>query len=130
MLILSFFAVLAFVLSVIGVHGVVTYSVSQRFQEMGIRLALGAQRADLMRLVLFHGFILLAASALAGFGAALVAAWGFAAKIDGLLFDVRAFDPLTFAIIPVLLIATGLLATYLPARRAARLDPVRALRYD
>jgi putative ABC transport system permease protein len=130
MLILSFFAVLAFVLSVIGVHGVVTYSVSQRFQEMGIRLALGAQRADLMRLVLFHGFILLAASALAGFGAALVAAWGFAAKIDGLLFDVRAFDPLTFAIIPVLLIATGLLATYLPARRAARLDPVKALRYD
>ncbi|HWX41786.1 MAG TPA: ABC transporter permease [Blastocatellia bacterium] len=130
MLILSFFAVLAFVLSVIGVHGVVTYSVSQRFQEMGIRLALGAQRADLMRLVLLHGFILLAASALAGFGTALVAAWGFAAKIDGLLFDVRAFDPLTFAIIPVLLIATGLLATYLPARRAARLDPVKALRYD
>lgn len=120
------FAVLALVLSVVGLYGVVAYSVSQRTREIGVRMALGAQRGAV------HGMILREAGWLAGIGIVLgvACAIGAAALMKGLLFGVRAWDVSTMAGVAVVLGVFALLASFIPARRAARVNPVDALRAE
>ena len=120
------FALLALLLTTIGVYGVVTYSVSQRTQEMGLRMALGANRTDVLRLVIVQGMRFVLAGLAIGFTAALA----LTRLIKTLLFGTSATDPLTFATVTLLLVAASCLACYLPARRAAGLDPLVALRYE
>jgi putative ABC transport system permease protein len=125
-LVLAVFAGLALVLSIAGVYGVVSYAASRRTREWGIRIALGAQRSQLLGLALRQGMLL------AGIGIALGVAGASALTrlLGNLLYEVRPFDPLTFAIVPVLLALAALTACWLPARRAARVDPIKALRYE
>ncbi len=117
------FAVLALVLASIGLYGVISYSVRQRTQEIGVRMAFGAQEGNIVRLVLKQGLAL----ALGGVGVGLVAAFLLTRMVSSLLFGVTATDPVTFLGIPLLLIGVASIASYLPARRAMRVDPVRAL---
>jgi putative ABC transport system permease protein len=123
MTLLLAFAALALILSAIGVYGVMAYTVSQRVPEIGVRMAVGASPGQVVRMVVWHG------AKLTGFGLALgLAASAFGAVgMQSLLFEVRALDPLTFAIAPVVLAAAALLASYVPARRAARISPLAAL---
>jgi ABC-type antimicrobial peptide transport system permease subunit len=117
---------MALLLGIVGIYGVIAYAVSQRTREIGISIALGAQRAVLLRAIVRQGLLL------AGVGAALglVAAAGLTRMMSSLLFGVTALDPLTYAAVSVLLIAAALLASYLPARRAMAVDPVEALRAE
>ncbi len=124
LLLLGFFAALAVALAVVGIYGVIAYSVARRSQELGIRRALGAQQGDILRLVLGQGFGL----ALAGVGLGTAAALALARVTEGLLFHVNPSDPATFAGIGLLFIVVALAASYLPARRATRIDPMSALR--
>ena len=124
MLLLSAFALLALVLAAVGIAGVVGYSVVQRTQEIGVRMALGAQRADVLRLVIGQSL----RWALAGVIAGLAAALGLLQFLKSLSFGTAATDLLVLAAVSVLLLGVALAATYLPARRAARVDPVAALR--
>jgi len=126
MLLLGAFAGLALLLSVIGIYGVIAYSVSRRTQELGIRQALGAGQADILRLVLRQGLVLTLAGVAIGIGGALA----LTRVIQGLLFHVSATDPATFAGIAVLFVVVALAASYIPARRAARIDPMAALRAE
>jgi predicted permease len=126
MILLEIFAGLALVLSCVGIYGVIAYLVSQRTREIGVRMALGAQRSDVMRLVLGEG----AKMALIGVAVGLVAALGLIRLIANQLFGVTAHDPLTFAIGAVLLTLVSLLACYIPALRAVRVDPLVALRCE
>lgn len=123
---LTAFAAFAILLAALGIFGVISYSVSQRKREMGIRLALGASYADLLRQILARTLALAASGMVVG----LAAAWAVARTMRGLLFDVPASDPLTFAAVPCLLLVVAVLAGYLPARRASRLNPVATLRTD
>jgi putative ABC transport system permease protein len=125
-MLLGTFAALAFVLTTIGLYGVISYSVVQRTREMGIRIALGAQRESISRMVVREGVLL----ALIGVGAGLGASLVVARLIRELLYGIGATDPATFIAVPVLLIAVALLASYVPARRATRVDPLVALRYE
>jgi putative ABC transport system permease protein len=120
------FAAIALVLAAVGVYGVISYAVSQRTQEIGVRVALGAQRADVMRLIVGHGALL------GGIGIAigLVGALAVTRFLRTMLFGVSPFDPMSFVGVSVMLTGIALLASYIPARRAARVDPVEALRYD
>ena len=120
------FAVLALLLGVIGLYGVISYSVSCRTREIGVRMALGAQRGSVYQLILRE------AAWLAGFGIAigLLGAVGAAAMIRGLLFGVRSWDVSTLCAVTVVLAAAALMASYLPARRAASVEPTEALRYE
>jgi putative ABC transport system permease protein len=124
MLLLGTFAGVALLLAVIGIYGMVAYSVAQRTQEVGIRRALGAQHEDILRLVLSQGLGLTIAGIVIGIGGALA----LTQLMKGLLFGVSASDPTTFAGIGLLFIAVALVASFIPARRAAQIDPMAALR--
>ncbi|HEV8254183.1 MAG TPA: ABC transporter permease [Vicinamibacteria bacterium] len=126
LLLLGAFAALALALAAVGVHGVISYAVGHRIHEVGVRVALGATPRDILRLVVGQGFVLAAGGAVLG----SVAALGLSRFVSGMLFGVRATDPVTFAGVAALLVAVALLACYLPARRALRVDPVVALRYE
>jgi predicted lysophospholipase L1 biosynthesis ABC-type transport system permease subunit len=117
---------MALALGLIGIYGVISYTVSQRKREIGIRLALGAQSGDVVSMVLRQG----AKLALLGVGIGLVAAFGLARLMTSLLFGVTSHDPLTFGAVAALLILIALLACYIPARRAMKVDPMVALRYE
>ena len=123
---LSTFAGLAVLLAAIGIFGVMSYSVAQRSHEIGIRVALGAQREQVLRLVVGQGLIL----ALIGTAAGLAGAFALTRYLKTLLFDVSATDPLTFITVPLILCGVSLAASYFPARRAMRVDPIIALRYE
>jgi putative ABC transport system permease protein len=124
MLLLGVFSATALILAVIGIYGVLSYSVAQRRQEFGIRLALGAERADILRLVVRQGLIL----AITGIAIGLVAALFFTSLMSSLLYKVAARDPATFILTPLLFVGVALLASYLPARRATKVNPMEALR--
>jgi len=126
MLLLSLFALLAFTLAAIGIYGVVSYLVGQGTREIGIRIALGATQASVLKLVMRQGLLV----ALAGAGAGLAVALALGRFLQSLLFGIRAYDPPTFAGVAAALLVVALLASYLPARRAARTDPMASLRAE
>ena len=120
------FAIVALLLAAVGVYGVLSYSVAQRTQEIGVRMAIGAERAQIMRLVLGGGM----AWALAGIAIGLLGAFALSRGLGALLFEVTARDPITYAAVGVMLALVALLACYIPAARATRIDPMIALRTE
>jgi predicted permease len=126
MILLGGFAILALILASLGIYGVVSYLVAQRTNEIGIRMALGAQRSDVLRMVIGQG----AKMAFVGVALGMAAALGLTRLMSKMLFGVTPGDPLTFLGVAALLAGVALLACYIPARRATRVDPVVALRYE
>jgi ABC-type antimicrobial peptide transport system permease subunit len=124
--IVALFALTALLLAGLGIYGVISYMVTERAHEIGIRLALGAQRQNIMRMVLGQGFNL----AIAGAAFGLVGALIVSQLMAGLLYGVKPTDPLTFASVAILLIVVALLGCYIPGRRALRIDPMIALRHE
>ncbi len=120
------FAALALVLASVGIYGVMSYVVSQRTREIGIRMAMGARPRDVLKLVIGQGAKLIAV----GLGAGLIVAFIASRIINSLLYRVSASDPLTYLVVPLLLAAVALLACYIPARRAMKVDPMTALRVE
>jgi putative ABC transport system permease protein len=126
LLLLSLFAAVAVLLAALGIYGVLMHAVAQRTREIGIRLALGARRGEVIRLVVRQAL----GVALAGLAMGLVAAAGATRLMTGLLFHIAPTDAPTYAVVAVALFAVAVVASYLPARRAARIDPVKALKYE
>jgi putative ABC transport system permease protein len=124
MLVLGLLAGVALLLAAIGIHGVLSYAVEQRRREIGIRMALGAQPGRVLRLIVGQGVGLAVAGAARGRGGA----WLLTRAMSTLLFGVTPTDPVTFVVVPAVIAAVALVASYVPARRAMRLDPVTALR--
>jgi len=123
---MTVFAAIAAILAAIGIYGVIAYLVDQRRRELGIRIALGARAADVLKLVLRHGGLAVAVGLVCGLGAA----FGATLLLKSLLYEVSATDPLTFASVSLGLIVVALLAISIPAARATRVDPVEALRQE
>jgi ABC-type antimicrobial peptide transport system permease subunit len=126
MLLLTIFGAVALVLAAIGIYGLMAYSVQQRTQEMGIRMALGADRAVIRNLVVWQGMRLALAGVVLGMGAA----FGLNRLIASFLFGVKPWDPTVFIAVPLILTAVALFAVWLPATRASKLDPMQALRVE
>jgi len=125
-ILLLIFAAMAMALAAIGMYGLISFSVSQRTQEIGMRMVLGATRADVLRLIVAQGLRL----TIAGLAIGVVAAFALTRLLTRMLFGIGPLDPLTYGAIPVLLALVALLACYLPARRAVRVEPMEALRYE
>jgi len=123
---LGLFAGLALLLSGVGIYGVMAYSVSARTRELGIRIALGAQAGDVLRLVLREGATLI----VAGLALGLLAAWASLRVLRSQLYELSTTDPLTFGLVALLLTGVALVACYVPARKAMQTDPLAALRYE
>ena len=126
MLLLCIFGALARVLASVGLYGVISFAVSQRTREIGVRMALGARPADVLRLVLAEGLKLVLAGVALGIAAALL----LTKLLEGMVYGVSMRDPLIFLLVNVLLVGVSLAACYIPARRAMRVDPIVALRYE
>jgi predicted permease len=126
MLLLSIFGGLALVLASVGIYGVVSFAVSQRTREIGVRMALGARPADVLRMILMEGLKLVAVGVVIGVAAALM----LTRLLEGMVYGVSMRDPLIFVLVNLLMVAVSLAACYVPARRAMRVDPITALRYE
>jgi putative ABC transport system permease protein len=126
MVLVGAFALAALLLGAVGIYGVMSYLVSQRAQEMGVRLALGASPGNVLGLIVRHGALMAGSGAVIGVG---VAAWA-TRPLRALLYGVSTTDPLTFATVPVLFVIVAVIASYAPARRATRVDPVKTLRSE
>jgi ABC-type antimicrobial peptide transport system permease subunit len=124
MFLISSFSIVALILATVGIYGVIAYSVAQRTQEIGIRMALGAKPRDVLRLVVTQGMM----QALIGVGIGLGGAFALTRVMSSLLYEVSPLDPATFAALAILLLLVALMASYIPARRAARINPIGALR--
>jgi ABC-type antimicrobial peptide transport system permease subunit len=125
-MLLTMFSGVALLIATIGIYGVISYSVARRSKEFGLRMALGAQSGNILGLVMKQGFWLTAIGAVAGLGAAL----GLTRLMASLLFGVQPTDAVTFVSVSALLAAVALIASYIPARRATQVDPMKALRYE
>jgi putative ABC transport system permease protein len=124
--ILGIFAIVAFLLACVGIYGVMAYAISQRTGEIGLRMALGARRGDILRVVLNDAALIV----IAGVGAGLLGSLLLTRFLQTLLFDIKPTDPLTFGALTILLAGVALLASFIPARRASRIDPLLALRHE
>jgi putative ABC transport system permease protein len=126
MILISLFAALALCLTIVGVYGVIAYAVAQRIHEIGIRMALGADKGNIIALILKNGVKI----ALGGVTIGTLAAILLCRYLKAMLFAITPTDPLTYTTVAILLLGVALLACYLPARRAAKIDPMEALRYE
>ena len=119
-------ALVAMLLATVGIYGVISYSVNQRTHEFGLRLALGASRSNILCMVLRHAFLL----AVVGVGIGLAGAYGLNRYFANLLFEITPTDPFTFALVSIVLVGVVLVTSLIPARRATKVDPMVALRYE
>ena len=126
LVLVAIFAVTALLLAAVGIYGVMSYLVEQQTREIGIRSALGAKRSHIFKLIIGRGV----GMAFIGILLGLVASLGLTRFLAGLLYGVAAVDPMTFLGIPILLLVVSVLACYIPARRATKVDPLEALRYE
>jgi putative ABC transport system permease protein len=126
LMMLSIFAGVALVLASVGIYGVMSHMVTQRTHEIGVRMAMGAQDQDVMRMILGHGLVLTVIGTLIGIAGSMA----LTRVMTSLLYEVSTIDPITFVISPLLLIGVAMLASYIPARRAMKVDPQVALRYQ